>query len=82
MQIIQSSYKVLSDRDMYTKCILSTLSLIWPSYTIKATIFENVFRPKRSPKTEYFQTKRVKCSKERSITANPNAYRNIQFNQK
>ena len=31
---------------------LSTLSLIQPSYTIRATIFEKVFRPKKFPKTD------------------------------
>ena len=29
---------------------MSTSSLIWPSYTIRATIFEKVFQPENSPK--------------------------------
>ena len=33
---------------------LSTSSLILPSYTIRATIFEKVFWPEKFPKTEYF----------------------------
>ena len=32
---------------------LLTSSLIRPSYTIKATIFEKVFQPEKFPKTEY-----------------------------
>ena len=31
---------------------LSTSSLIWPSYTIRATIFEKVFQPKKFPTTD------------------------------
>ena len=38
---------------------LSTSSLIWPSYTIRATIFEKFYRPEKFPKTEYFPTKRI-----------------------
>ena len=38
------------------KKILSTSSLIWPSYTKRATIFEKVLGPKKFPKTEYFHT--------------------------
>ena len=38
------------------KEVLSTSSLIWPSYTIRATIF--VFWLGKFPKTEYFSTKR------------------------
>ena len=34
------------------KKTLSTSSLIWPSYTIRATIFEKVFWPEKFPKTE------------------------------
>ena len=64
---------------MYFVNLKSNLALL---YTINAKIFEKVFLPKRFPKTEYFHTKRIKCSKERSITANPNANRSIQFNQK
>ena len=41
------------------KCFLSTSSLIWPSYTIRATIFEKVFWPENFPKTEYFNNKRI-----------------------
>ena len=36
-----------------------TSSLILPSDTIRATIFEKVFRPEKFPKTEYFPTKRI-----------------------
>ena len=36
------------------KISLSTSSLIPPSYTIRATIFEKVSRPEKFPKTEYF----------------------------
>ena len=32
---------------------LSTSSLIWPTYTIRATIFEKVFQPEKFPKNEY-----------------------------
>ena len=35
------------------KYTLSTSSQIWPSYTIKATILEIVFRPEKFPKTKY-----------------------------
>ena len=38
---------------------LSTSSLIRPSYSKRATIFEKVFWPKKLPKTEYFPTKRI-----------------------
>ena len=41
------------------KCPLSTSSLIRPSYTIRATIFEKVFQPENFLKTEYFPTKRI-----------------------
>ena len=41
------------------KYILSTLNLIRPSYTIKATIFEKVFRPENFSKTDFFPTKRI-----------------------
>ena len=33
-------------------------NILWPSYTIRATIFELVFPPKKFPKTEYCPTKR------------------------
>ena len=38
---------------------MSTSSLIRPSYTMRATIFERVFRPEKLPKMEYFPTKRI-----------------------
>ena len=38
---------------------LLTLSLIRPSYTIRATIFEKAFRLEKFPKTEYFPTMRI-----------------------
>ena len=42
---------------LYTN--LSTSSLIWPSYTIRSTIFEKVFWTEKFPKTKYFPTKRI-----------------------
>ena len=33
---------------------MSTSSLIWPSYTIGATIFEKVFQPEKFPITEFY----------------------------
>ena len=42
-----------------SESILSTLNLIGPSYTIRATIFEKVFWPEKFPKTEYFPSKRI-----------------------
>ena len=47
------------------KNVLSTSSLIWPSYKIRATIFEKVFRPEIFLKTEYFPTKRIMRERER-----------------
>ena len=38
---------------------LSTSSLIRPSYTIRATIFQKVFRPEKFHKTEYCPIKRI-----------------------
>ena len=38
---------------------LSTSSLIWPSYTMRATILEKVFQPEKFLKTEHFPTKRI-----------------------
>ena len=37
-------------RKLVEKLFLSTSSLIWPSYTIRAKIFEKVFRPEVFPK--------------------------------
>ena len=34
-------------------------SLIRPSYTIKATIFEKVFQPEKFPKTENFELRQL-----------------------
>ena len=41
------------------KHLLSTSSLIQPSYPLRATIFEKVFWPEKFPKTEYFPTRRI-----------------------
>ena len=41
------------------KYFFSPSSLIRPSFTISATIFEKVFQPGKFLKTEYFPTKRV-----------------------
>ena len=43
----------------WLKSYLSTSSLIRPSYTIGATIFENMFWLEKFPKTEYFPTRRI-----------------------
>ena len=56
--IICCAQKIVSI-DQFSQNILSTSSLIRPSYTIRATIFEKVFRPKKFPKTEHFLTKRI-----------------------
>ena len=42
----------------WLKFPLSTSSLIWPSYTLRATIIEKVFRLESFTKSEYFPTKR------------------------
>ena len=61
----QSSCKVSkNDKSCQFCCIqlkstLVTSSLIWPSYTTRATIFEKVFQPEKFPKTEYFPIKRM-----------------------
>ena len=53
--------KVFSTEQIFgiAKKSLSTSSLIWLSYTIRATIFEKVFLHEKFPKTEHFPTKRI-----------------------
>ena len=56
------TYFILTISQFY----LSTSSLIRPSYTIRATIFEKVFWPEKFPKTKYFPTKRIKSLSSRT----------------
>ena len=61
--------------------ILSTSSLVRPSYTIRATIFEKVFWPEKTRQADKqsinLKEGAIKCCNVIKITAPPNAWRNI-----
>ena len=86
---------VLFVGDIY--CFLTTSSLIRHSYTVRATIFEKVFRSEKFPKTDYcsfcraqtsglqecnkFKSGEIKCHKEYSHTSPKQEWHNIPLQQ-